>query len=183
MIIVANKKINTSWYMAIFVVIVLSACSQSSSLSDADKTKIINEKIQSVENSLINDASIIELTAKYVKSSETPDSIYPSHYEPDDEIFLIVPKVALTILQLELAKTVFTQVKRVEGYEDLIYFSTEYFLDNSNEIIAKSAVVACENKIDICSKIHEEMIEKGITSIFKNFGDNWTIVGYYGDWL
>lgn len=77
----------------------------------------------------------------------------------------------------------FTQVKRVEGYEDLIYFSTKYFLDNSNKIIAQSTVVACENKIDIGSKIHEEMIEKGITSTFKNFGDNWTIVGYYGDWL
>lgn len=180
--VVANKRISASWYMAIFVVIVFSACSQSSSLSDVDKTKIINEKIQSVENSLINDASIIERTSKYVKSSETPDAILPSNYEPDDEIFLIVPKDELAILQLELAKTVFTQVKRVEGYENLIYFSTKYFLDNSNKIIAQTTVVACENKIDICSKIHEEMTEKGITSIFKNFGDNWTIVGYYGDW-
>lgn len=179
---IANKKINASCYMAIFVVTVFSACSQSSSLSDIDKTKIINEKIQSVENSLINDASIIERTSKYVKSSETPDSIVPWAIEPDDEFFLIHPKDELDILQLDLSKTVFTQVKRVEGYDYLIYFSEKYILDNSNKIIAESTVVACENKIDICSKIYEEMTVKGITSIFKNFGDNWTIVGYYGDW-
>lgn len=178
----ANKKINASWYMVVFVVTVFSACSQSSSLSGIDKTKIINEKIQSVENSLINDASIIERVSKYVKSSETPDSISPWFIDPDDEFFLIHPKDELDILQLDLSKTVFTQVNLIEGYEDLIYFSEKFILDNYNKIIAESTVVACENKIDICAKIHDEMIEKRIISIFKSFGDDWTIVGYYGDW-
>jgi hypothetical protein len=178
--VICNKKINVSPYIVVFVVMVCSTCSQSSSLSNTNKVKIITEKILSVEDSLINDASIIERISKYVKSFEWAHSIHTSIY--DDEIFLSESIDEIYIYKLELRKTVFNQAKRVEGYEHLIYFFDEYIRDNSNNVIAQTSVVACENKIDVCSKIHEEMIEKGITSIFKNFGDNWTIVGYHGVW-
>lgn len=173
------KKIKVRSYLVIIFVVFLSGFSQSNFLSNTDKIQIINDKIQMVEDSLTDNASEIESVSRYVKSFEKPFSISPSPYKPDDEIFLIFPKNERDTFELELAKTVFTEVKSLTDFKELIYISSEYILDDTNKVIGESSVIVCKKEINVCAKIHKETIERGITSVLRNYDDTWKIVGFY----
>lgn len=174
-----SKKLQVRSYLAMFFIVFLSGFSQIKSLTNTDKIQIINEKIKMVTDSLTNNAIEIEQISKYMKRFERPFTILPSRYKPDHERYQKFPKTERDTYELELAKTVFTQVKAPENYKEIAYIYTEYIRDSNNQPATKINVIACERGMDICSQIHQGSIESGTTSVFQHFDDNWIIVGYY----